>query len=53
VVGVVLGGCCCGVSDGVVLGVGWLGMKEMDNVPEKRTTLTDRATGRMAVSGFG
>ena len=29
------------------------GRKEMDRVPEKRTTETARAMGRMAVSGFG
>ena len=29
------------------------GRKEMDKVPEKRTTETARAMGRMAVSGLG
>lgn len=29
------------------------GMKDMESVPEKRTTLTARATGRMAVRGLG
>ena len=29
------------------------GMKEMDSVPEKRTTLTARVTGKMAVPGRG
>ena len=32
---------------------GWEGRKEMESVPEKRTTLTARATGRTAVKGLG
>ena len=35
------------------LGADVEGRKEMDRVPEKRTTETVRAMGRIAVSGFG
>lgn len=59
-VGVVADGCWGGfVAVGglslVAGGAGWVdeGMKEMESVPEKRTMLTARATGRMAVPGRG
>lgn len=67
-VGVVDDGCCCcwevcwgGFVAVVVFGGGVLvvgcvvdeGMNEMESVPEKRTTLTARATGKMAVPGRG
>ena len=37
------------------MGDGWVadGRKEIDNVPEKRTTETTRATGKTAVRGLG
>ena len=44
------------VLGGAVVVVGCVvdeGMKEMESVPEKRTTLTARATGKMAVPGRG
>ena len=50
--GVTEGG-CWGVESGVLVGVGWEGRKEMESVPEKRTTETERAMGRTAVRGFG
>lgn len=59
-VGVVEDGSDEDEGDGVVeeedvagLGADVEGRKEMDKVPEKRTTETARAMGRIAVSGLG
>ena len=43
----------CGAPDGVLAGVGCEGRKDIDSVPEKRTTETASATGKTAVSGLG
>ena len=53
-VGVVEGD-CCDVDDAVVEGVGCgeEGRKDIESVPEKRTTDTASAMGRIAVKGFG
>lgn len=50
--------CCCWGSDDVVALAGGAGCedegrKDIDSVPEKRTTDTARATGRTAVRGLG